>query len=113
MKSQLQSLFQHFQDKIEFMTKHHKENDSKNKKQISELKTDNKNKERDLKKFENDLKRATDKVALLEEKVVAIKADFKTKEEDKLKLEVCSVDNSHSLHCNCLLKAFCLQGLRA
>ena len=76
------SLLLPFQGKIEFMTKHHRENDTKNKKQISELKTDNKNKERDLKKFENDLKRATDKVALLEEKVVAIKADFKTKEEE-------------------------------
>ena len=70
------------QDKLEFMGKHHKENDNKNKKQISDLKADNKTKERDLKKCENDLKRATDKVALLEEKVAAIKADHKAKEEE-------------------------------
>merc|ERR1712130_427620 len=37
------------QDKLEFMGKHHKENDNKNKKQISDLKADNKTKERDLK----------------------------------------------------------------
>ena len=58
-------------DRVEFLQKHHKELDSKNKKQISDLKTDNKNKERDMKKLENELKRANDKITLLEEKVVS------------------------------------------
>ena len=70
------------QDKIEFLQKHHKESDTKIKKQVSDLKADNKAKERELKKMENELKRAVDKVAILEEKVVTIKVDFKKKEAE-------------------------------
>ena len=47
------------------------------------MKSDNKNKEREATKNANDLKRATEKIANLEEKVAALKVDFKQKEVEK------------------------------
>ena len=63
-----EKLLKEARDKIDFLQKHHKESDTKSKKQISDLKTDNKTKERELKKMENELKRASDNVVLLERK---------------------------------------------
>lgn len=47
------------------------------------MKSDNKAKEREATKNANDLKRATEKVASLEEKVAALKVDFKQKEAER------------------------------
>ena len=47
------------------------------------MKSDNKAKEREATKNANDLKRATDKVSSLEEKVAALKVDFKQKEAER------------------------------
>ena len=47
------------------------------------MKSDNKTKEREATKNANDLKRATEKVSALEEKVAALKVDFKQKEADR------------------------------
>ena len=47
------------------------------------MKSDNKAKEREVTKNANDLKRATEKVSSLEEKVAALKVDFKQKEAER------------------------------
>ena len=47
------------------------------------MKSDNKAKEREATKNANDLKRATEKVSSLEEKVAALKVDFKQKEAER------------------------------
>ena len=47
------------------------------------MKSDNKAKEREATKNANDLKRATEKVASLEEKVAVLKVDFKQKEAER------------------------------
>jgi chromosome segregation ATPase len=69
-------------DRLDFLQNHFKEADTKNKKQISNLKEENKGKERDLKKSEAELSRVKEAAALLEEKMSALKEDFKTRERD-------------------------------
>jgi epidermal growth factor receptor substrate 15 len=69
-------------DRLEFMQNHFKEADMKNKKQIANLKEDNKGKERELKKTEGELARLKEKCTFLEEKVVTLKEDFKSKDKE-------------------------------
>ena len=68
---------------VEFLQQKSKESSAKSSKQISDLKSENKTKEREATKNANDLKRATEKVSALEEKIAALKVDFKQKDAER------------------------------